>query len=213
MNVSRPTTLASVLQRLWRASLPGGPLLSLDEMAEALPGDVDASRTWVEENIEPALNIGAVAAYRWADVVATSRPATGQTVHQAIPQGQAWWTHEETYRHLRVDPRTLATAMRGTPDHIDAPWIDIGSGRKHNYRWEASEVDRWWREVHQWRASKNEARATGSGGGTRTASRGHGSVQTTGRQKRSKGRSKGVEHSESAGSLIAHLRSLDSEKS
>ncbi len=49
-----------------------------------------------------------------------------------------------------------AARMRQTPDHIERPWLNIGSARRPEYRWMSWEVDRWWVEVHCGDNSRSE---------------------------------------------------------
>lgn len=38
-----------------------------------------------------------------------------------------WWRHTQVRAHLDVDPKTLRARMDETPDHIERPWINVGT--------------------------------------------------------------------------------------
>ena len=82
-----------------------------------------------------------------------------------------WRRHAEVLKHLAVDHRILQVAMRSTPDHIEKPWVDVGTQAAPRYRWDATRVDAWWKELHAWRRSKEEQTDTLCGGVTLTAPR------------------------------------------
>jgi hypothetical protein len=86
--------------------------------------------------------------------------------HLAGQPRRVWCTHQETLKHLGVHPRTLKRAMAVTPEHIQRPWIDMGSKSKAHYRWDVRRLDRWWEDLNQWRASTNGRQAIESVGGT-----------------------------------------------
>lgn len=54
--------------------------------------------------------------------------------------------HREALRRLGLNARTVAKLMaRTAPD--DTPWVDIGSGSQHHYRWKADALDAWLQRV------------------------------------------------------------------
>ena len=119
-----------------------------------------------------------------------------------------WWKHSQVLEHLQVDPRTLRARMVQTPDHIEPPWIDVGTKRRPRYRWIAERVDRWWIEVNRWRAStSNRTASTGSAGATRTAVRVAGPVRQGAPPVSSSARSRKRPPEDGDGSLTAFAKS------
>lgn len=112
---------------------------------------------------------------------------------------------------LGMDPRTLRRLMNETPKHINKPWVDIGTEAKPSFRWCEEGIERWLREMTEWRASQSLSRAsTRSDGETLTARRAREPARTSGRRKPSSSRSN--EHSPSGGGgrlqmLVRHLGS------
>ncbi len=53
-----------------------------------------------------------------------------------------WIGHREALGRLGLNARTVAKLMARTAP-ADAPWIDIGSGTQHHYRWKADALDAW----------------------------------------------------------------------
>ena len=124
-----------------------------------------------------------------------------------------WWTHKEVLRHLRVDHRSLQKAMQQTQTHITKPWVNFGTGQKPRYRWQSAQIDAWWHEVHEWRASQRETLDTGSAGAIRTDRNAAGSARTLRRRGGSSGTSNGHTQKEDDGNLVTLVRSLTSGKS
>ena len=126
----------------------------------------------------------------------------------AQPEGLVtWWKHVQVLRHLQVDPRTLRARMVQTPDHIEPPWIDIGTKRRPRYRWIVERVDHWWIEVNRWRASTGNRMAnTGSAGATRTGERAAGPARQGVPLSSSSGRSRKQPAKEGDGSLTEFAR-------
>ena len=122
----------------------------------------------------------------------------------------AWWHHAEVLEYLRVDHRSLQKAMRETPKHIPKPWVNFGAGLRPRYRWKASEVDGWWKEVNEWRQSRNVESDIGSDGETLTEMSGPAQYPTRGRPVKSRRRSKGHSQGDSGGSLVELANRLTS---
>ena len=59
-----------------------------------------------------------------------------------------WVSTTDVLEHLGVGRSWLRAAMEATPPDL-RPWVAHGTGRRTRYRWNASEIDAWWREVHR----------------------------------------------------------------
>lgn len=119
-----------------------------------------------------------------------------------------WLTFSETRARLgNVSKDTLRARMRETPDHIEKPWVDHGSGGKRAaYRFEEAKIDRWWREVATWRASARSVGSGRSGGETPTGSSEAGSARPSAQPRRSATKSKKPTPSGDDGSFLTLLR-------
>ena len=117
-----------------------------------------------------------------------------------------WWRHKRVLLHLDVDPKTLRARMNDNPDHIDQPWVNIGSVRRPEYRWLADDVDQWWIEVNRWRVSTEEMEAGACAGVTRMASRAAGNARRRPPPAGSRTRSTTRSPSADDGSLVTHVR-------
>lgn len=82
----------------------------------------------------------------------------------------AWTTSEAIAERQGCSRSYLREMMDATPPHIARPWVvkGTGKGRSTRYSWEVTRVDQWWREVHEWQASRNAVTATVSAGVTQT---------------------------------------------
>ncbi len=117
-----------------------------------------------------------------------------------------WWRHKQVLAHLDVDGKTLRRRMHENPDHIEQPWINIGSTRRPEYRWLSGEVDRWWIEVNRWRVSTDAMGAGVSVGATRMAGRGAGSAPRERSPRSSKPRSNRPSPKGTDGSLVMRVK-------
>ena len=145
-----------------------------------------------------------------------NRPGSGCSEgEESTTEGRRvrWWTHKEVLNHLRVDHRSLQKAMQQTPTHITKPWVNFGTGQKPRYRWQTTLVDKWWYEVHEWRASQRETQGTGSAGATQTDRSVVDNARTGRRRGGSSKKSKGRLQKEGDGSLVTLVRSLTSGRS
>ncbi len=72
------TPVDKYLRRIWRTQLSEGALLSLNEAAEAVPGNSRQAREWLVANVKPAGGWLDQPVYRWGDIVAAMAPTTAQ---------------------------------------------------------------------------------------------------------------------------------------
>lgn len=119
-----------------------------------------------------------------------------------------WWTLRETMEHLGVrSVDTMRARMRETPGHIDRPWVNAGSaGKRALYSFESSKVDRWWREVNEWRASVRGEENGRSDGATLTGRSGADCAQRGRPPRSSSAKSKTLTPLGDGGSFLALLR-------
>jgi len=103
--------------------------------------------------------------------------------------------------------------MDETPDHIEKPWINVGTLGRPDYRWVAEKLDSWWIEVNRWRASNEEMARGGSAGATRTGRRTAGSAPPRQPPRNSRSKSKKLPLSADGGSLATLVRNLTSGRS
>lgn len=68
-----------------------------------------------------------------------------------------WLTLEEAATHCRVSVTTLRERMRESDvAGLEASWLNVGgAGRRARWQFDGNEIDRWWRQVNEWRASRS----------------------------------------------------------
>ena len=137
---------------------------------------------------------------------------TGEPTPEPVSESR-WLRHAEVVSYLRVDRRTLRDRMVTTPDHIERPWLNIGSTGRPEYRWRADRIDTWWIEVQTWRASNEELAGGASAGATPMAAPAAAPAPTSAPPSGSPGRSSKPRPRAGGGSLLDFVRSLPSKTS
>lgn len=159
-------------------------------------GDVEDSRSGSKAAIR-ALN--------------TNQPG-GESMQCSAPavagSGGGWWPHGRVAQYLAVDARTLKARMQETPEDIERPWLNIGSAKSPQYRWQMDFIDTWWWRINQWRTSRNEEGSTGSAGAARMGSGAAGTALTRLPPVRSREKLNRPSQKGATGSLTEFARSL-----
>lgn len=121
--------MTSYLRRMWRAALTPESLLSLEEVAEALPGRPDDTTPWVHECVQIAGVVAGADVYRWGDVLRAVDVCRSDAVVQSKPITR--W--KEVAAILGVSEDTVA--RRRAEKDGKRPCFFLG----------AAEVQAWWR--------------------------------------------------------------------
>lgn len=81
-----------------------------------------------------------------------------------------WGRLEHVAEHLGLCTRTVRELMTASRAAGLRPcWVDFSGGARPAYRFDLRDVDRWFREVAEWRTSERAAESTRSAGETALA--------------------------------------------
>lgn len=132
---------------MWRAALTQDALLSLDEAAEALPGETPRNRSWVQMNVATVGDVAGVAVYRWGDVVA--RVADGRD--EVLPPGTIWLSTREAAARLGISRSTLDGMVGRAPVDLPGAPVVAGAGsRRRRWKWDAERLQTWLVAFTEW---------------------------------------------------------------
>ena len=139
VNAPLPRHLALV----WRAQLREESLLSLDEAAEAMPGDPRLALGWIPANVKVAGEWAGQPVYRWGDVAA------------AIASGGQWLTQAEAAKVAGVSRSSLDAMLAKAPKNLPGAPMHVGEGQQREHKaWEASRVREWVAAYRAWEAGE-----------------------------------------------------------
>ncbi len=70
-----------------------------------------------------------------------------------------WVKTKAVLAHFSVEHRTLRGLMRDADlAELDRIWVNIGQGRRPEWRWDATQLDAWLLAVGDWRAKQPPGR-------------------------------------------------------
>lgn len=165
--------------KIWRAQLRPSSLLSLEEVAEALP---HADVGWVRRNITPIGDVDRRPIFMWSRVL----EALGISLQEETPprpSGPLYISYDEARERLGVSFHTLRGAMADTPEGKEV-WVNTGSSKHPRYRWRAEGLQEWWEEVPRWRLLSKSETVSKSFGGKGAGAVGSGRGRSTRKSKR-----------------------------
>jgi hypothetical protein len=124
---------------------------------------------------------------------------------------KAWLSLTEAAEHVGVSVDLVRERMRDTATAgVDVAWVNAGTENRALYRFNASQIDTWWQEIHRWRERQSAGTKldkSGSSAGVTPTAR---STRTTASGRKTRTRSQPTSTTPSRSSAAGRLIDLTS---